>query len=252
MTDDDASELRELRARAYGPAADISRDAEALSRLIELEQHASNPTRKPAEAAAPPGRSADDADGIEEPAAEPDQSAPTTEAAQLPPTGEPHRWALGRNTMYVGIGIFTATVAAAVALTATATTTAPLYSETRHETTLTVDPSFSWSMFPDENTRGFTEYLGLTVVATHWEDEDAAATECLDLYLTARIVSESNSYSGTAFSGCGSGSFPAAVVVPIDQSLPESLRQTFPNDTALQFVLHGSTIDVYSDAEWTN
>ena len=62
LSSDRLRELTELRSRAYGPDADIDRDADALARLVELEELAraeavepASVDEQPAASASPPG-----------------------------------------------------------------------------------------------------------------------------------------------------------------------------------------------------
>lgn len=57
MTDDAAAELQALRARAYGPDADILRDPVAYDRLQELEAQLRSEQRGPERSGAVPGTS---------------------------------------------------------------------------------------------------------------------------------------------------------------------------------------------------
>ena len=60
---------------------------------------------------------------------------------------------------------------------------------------------------------------------------------CLTVFRAADITDPtSDSFSGTAFSGCTAGRFPAMVQFSLDDSLPTDIRAPFPKTTALQFV----------------
>ena len=77
-----SDELRMLRARAYGPAADILDDPDALARLRELEDRAQTPTPASTAADAVPEPVATDADPV--PAAtDPAPGHAATEAAPV-------------------------------------------------------------------------------------------------------------------------------------------------------------------------
>ncbi|WP_460721027.1 hypothetical protein [Microbacterium aureliae] len=54
MGEDASDELRALRARAYGPGADISSDPDALRRLAELEARTRAPLAETERELAPP------------------------------------------------------------------------------------------------------------------------------------------------------------------------------------------------------
>jgi len=88
LSSDRLRELAELRSRAYGPDADIDRDADALARLVELEELARTEPTEPASVDAPPAASASPA-GI-------DQTAVIGESVDAEPTRPateaPRRW----------------------------------------------------------------------------------------------------------------------------------------------------------------
>ena len=56
------------------------------------------------------------------------------------------------------------------------------------------------------------------------------------------------SMSGPMHSGCRVGDFPATVQVAVESGMPEELRDRFPPGSALQFVLDGDRIAVFSDS----
>ncbi|MET0811994.1 MAG: hypothetical protein ABWY03_02995, partial [Microbacterium sp.] len=74
-------------------------------------------------------------------------------------------------------------------------------------------------------------------------------TECAMVFETAPLRSPTDSYEGTSFYGCGAGSFAARVPVLISSGMPEQLLERFPVGTALEFVLDGERIGVFSDAD---
>lgn len=73
-----------------------------------------------------------------------------------------------------------------------------------------------------------------------------AARTC-DRQLPAVVDAESSSSSGELFYACGAGAFPATVAVPVNDRMPAELVAGFPEGTSLQFILHDSRVDVFSD-----
>jgi hypothetical protein len=85
-------------------------------------------------------------------------------------------------------------------------------------------------------------YEGLTLVAV-----DDGARPCLYVVRSDDLVADSDAVSGPVYSGCGAGSFPATVVLPLTDFMPESLRKKHPASDALRFTLHGDQVDVRAD-----
>ncbi|MFE1664537.1 hypothetical protein [Microbacterium sp. P02] len=248
MSDDEVKELKELRARAYGPRADIAGDSVALRRLTELEQRSpglpSDLSARSA-AAAPFTPSPGQAKTL---ARHSPQAQQHDGPLQFTPPSAP---ATGRRVKVVWIGLLIACVAASTSLTAFATTAAispaPLIAGTEHTASIALDEGFSWpAMYPQNDARGFSDFLGLTAVASQWDTDGGARQECLSIYETENIDPNSDAYAG-GFFGCGAGAFPAAVTVPVENTLPDPLREAFPEGTTLQFVLNNDTVEVYTD-----
>ncbi len=231
MSDDD--ELRMLRARAYGPAADIHLDDTALRRLHELEAAAASPSSAgstptpdaprlstPEPAGAPASASED---GVEP-------------AAPAPP---PSRSRVGRRATAAVAGI--ALIAGAgIGAAVTAALSPPHPSpDTELVATVAVDPDFSWpSFFPEPGSLraiGFADLDGITVVAIP-PSSAAARGWCIFTYETARVDTSSDRYEGETEQACEGRPFPASVVIDLDRA-PRSLREAFPDRGALRLVL---------------
>ena len=124
MDDASAAELRRLRARAYGPDADLLEDPAASSRLMELEAQ----LRAEREAERPPVATASSASGTGRepgPAAEaqsPDAPAADLDAEAADDPATRRLWALVRMLTSrlppVATAIVAVSIAAAIALTA--------------------------------------------------------------------------------------------------------------------------------------
>lgn len=256
-------ELRMLRSRAYGPAADIHSDPQALARLAELEDAhravASAPKRS-AEAFPPPPPPPPPLPAGPDPAlaAGPDPALAAPEPA--PAEAEPAD-ARGRRRRPAWAPRWTATlwpvsVIAALAFGAATTSAAmPLVSregDTAQVDTLSVDPDFEWpeAFFgtTDDGTAGYQEFFGLTAMTTtggQWGPDGTDA--CILLMATDGLESDGTSFSGQIYNGCGAGAFPATVVLTVDGTMPEALQSRFPVGTPLQFVFDGERVGVFTD-----
>jgi hypothetical protein len=256
--EDTGDELRMLRARAYGPSADIHTDPEALARLAELEratQPIATPAAEPAVAAdtaSVPAGSASAASGtvagldIAPPPAE-DEPASRPDVRRKPAWAP--RWSMI---------LWPVSVVAALALGAVTTSAAmPLVSRgggSAQVAVLLPDPTFDWpeGFFgpPSEGAVGYEVFFGLRALTTSGERFlPNGADICMLLTPTANIPSDGSVESGPTYYGCGAGAFPATVVLTIDEELPLELRSRFPVGSALQFVFDGERVGVFSDAE---
>jgi len=266
MTPDEEQELRGLRARAYGPDADISGDERALRRLHDLESRRSitlsDAGSRDADAARGDSRGmvvgdrvlpaeqggagASGPDEAQDPSVRErtgirgadvdDTAAPTSSARKPRPfLTRPVVWAWGGSLAVTAAG---AAVAASV-VTAAVAPPAPMVPGARHEATLSLDDSFSWpGMFEDGTGEFFTAYDGYVPISTTIFQEQA----CLMLYQADGIDPDSSTYRGNSYFGCGGGGFPPSVVVV------DGATGAADGGRALQFVLNGSVVEVYSDA----
>jgi len=245
MDPDDAHELDRLRARAYGPRADITSDPAALARLRELEDRERSTTAPPSTEPTPPRADAD---------AEPGDEAEQPDAEPTPP-----RPPFLRSRRRVGIAALA--MAAAIALTS-AVTAAAVGSLTvdgssgiAQTDALTPDPSAELGAsgylgFDPEQTRGFADYYGLTVFSGVSQiDSDGNRSDCLIVLNTEEARDGGSSRSsprGVRFGSCGAGPFPAAVKFVVSASFPEPFRTRYPVGTAIQFVLDEDEVGVYA------
>lgn len=245
MDADEAHELERLRARAYGPRADITSDPAALARLRELED------RERSMAAPVPTKkiepSPDAGAGLAEETGQP---------AEEPPLPRPP---LLRSRRRVWIAALA--TAGAVALTS-AVTAAAVGSTTVDGTSgiaqtdaLTPDPdaelgASGYLGFDPEQTRGFADYYGLTVFSGVSQiDSDGNRSECLIVLNTEEARdggSARSSPRGVRFGSCGAGPFPAAVKFIVSASFPEPFRSRYPVGTAIQFVLDDDEVGVFA------
>jgi hypothetical protein len=129
---------------------------------------------------------------------------------------------------------------------------APLAPEAHHVGTIRENPDFIWPGFLDEqgDPVGFHDFHGLTAVTMGGALWGAHAESCFILMETEKIQAESDGFDGQIYSACGAGPFPATIqIVVTAETLPATMLARFPEGSALQFVLDGSRIHVYSDAE---
>ncbi|WP_106815827.1 hypothetical protein [Microbacterium timonense] len=272
-------ELRELRARAYGPDADIDQDPVALRRLHELEtlhagpvpsrpqpDDASGPEWEPAPDAEPP--SSQDGDsarlpGFAKGGAESNQG--TTGSETEPQGGDegtaPADAARRRRTRRVSpTGVLWAlSVLAAAALAAGGTYAVmrmppvPVSSGAPQIATLEPDPLATvpagW-MGAGPSSDVF-EFYGLTLFQTA-SGFAGYGRDCLAVMATEQLPEEDSdsntwSYQGNLYGGCRAGGFPAVVQFEIGSDAPEALSSRFGDGNALQFVYDGERIGVYLD-----
>lgn len=281
-------ELRTLRARAYGPDADIDHDPAALQRLRELEARggatamladapavspAADTTHarpaQPGDAARsdPEGAQGDAAStGIESPsgAGEPDaaQGAPAPGAPDASAPGAPDApaAATGRRAPRLIAALWAASVVVAAALAAVVTyalvAIAPVSASSGAPQidTLENDPLIelpSGFMGAGPSSLAF-EYHGVTLFETAG-GYGGVGTECFAVVPTEEIPEEGTetngwSMAGLFYTGCRVGAFPATVQFAVDSSAPQELRDRFPPDSALQFVFDGDRIGVFLDS----
>lgn len=272
-------ELRELRARAYGPHADIETDPAAVRRLQELESSrsaASGPSRPGDHAAIADSAAGGEAAELRvvHPSADAsraggdpldrlgDDSTGEETAAPDAPSGEPER--PGRLTRW-RVPLWGASVVVAAALAAvityafasippvSSTAGAPQIATLELTRTGAVPPGW----FGAEEDVAAVEFSGLTIFATAgWVSESgdrSSEDRCLSGVPTEDVPPEADpdgsSYvSGRIWGACSVGSFPAAFAMPIDGDAPDELAERYPTGAAVQFILDGDRVAVFLDS----
>ncbi|WP_307385371.1 MULTISPECIES: hypothetical protein [Microbacterium] len=246
MDADHGSELERLRARAYGPNADIGGDPAAVARLRELEdleRMRTVPLEAEAETEADPG---DDAD-VPQPDPEPEEAEP---APRRPLLRSRRRVWVAALAVAGVVALTSAATAAGVSVTAVDRTSGIAQTDT-----LTVDPdaelgSAGYLGFDPEQTRGFADYYGLTVFSGVSQiDSEGNQAECLIALDTSEVRDADSPRSaprGIRVGGCGAGPFPASVEFIVTSSFPEPFRARYPVGTAMQFVLDDGDVGVFS------
>ena len=244
------SELQALRARAYGPDADLDRDPAAVARLQELEdlerqarvEAAVRPPVTPPMApdAAPLVVDDDDVEG-----GVPTVSRPVVRRAR---------------TLWLWAGSLAAVAAVASAASIAATTFVPVArtAGVAQVDTLRVDPSADDSPvrsmgFDSSEVSVYADFHGLTAYAgTTQVDSSGTRAECLILLDTSTLPASGDinaSQIGYRYGGCGAGAFPATIEFVVTPDLPDAFRERFPVGSSLQFVSDRDHVGVFSDVE---
>jgi hypothetical protein len=261
-------ELQELRARAYGPAADIEQDPAALRRLHELESRSREWTD--AETDAPAVAEPSPAPIVVRVAASTDEPSPPpipqrpaatpaeAESAVTTSTKRPKERRLSRGVKILWALSVAASAAAAAAITFGLTYIAPVNVSSGAEQIATLEPTSAIELPAGWMGAGASsrvwDYYGLSLFETTGGYYGPMGTGCFAAVVTERIPDpettvDSWSYDGMMYSGCRMGDFPATVELPVDSSSPEAIRAQFPEDSVLQFVLDGDRVGVFLDSD---
>ncbi|MHC2998425.1 hypothetical protein [Microbacterium sp. HJ5] len=270
-------ELRALRARAYGPSADIEHDPVALRRLQELEAQreagavatpAPAPPPAPAPAAAPVTVEAQAQAPAEAPVESPPQT-PTASAVEAsaeqpgadgadadPPVSARRR--PRRLGLWWGLSLVAAAALAASA-TYAVTRVLPVSVSSGAEQIATLEPISTAPALPSGwfgigPSSAAYEFYGLTLFQTSSGVMGTPGSDCFAAIPTAQLPEEdadpnSWSFTGNVYSGCRVGDFPATVQMPVDTSAPKDLSDRYPIGSALQFVLVDGRVGVFLDLE---
>lgn len=253
-------ELRMLRARAYGPDADIEDDPAALRRLRELEEQGRPepagvvgtavssstetvtaiaeadaepvPLRVRSEPA--PGDAAPEAQATDVDPAPPEERRPSS-AHSGPPSSRVPWWRRTR-TLWIASVVVAAVATAAVTL-------AVSESAAGRVAVLNVDWDADWpdEMFaPEEGSLVFEEFHGVVALVAPQDWNEGEQLDCL-------YVRALESGAGPSTGGCSGGTFPPTAGMVVAVSSPDALRERFADGTALQFVARGSQVHVYAD-----
>ncbi|MDT3316296.1 hypothetical protein Q9S71_05615 [Microbacterium sp. KSW4-11] len=247
-------ELSTLRARAYGPAADIHLDPAAQQRLAELED-ATRPVRDEVdvEADIAPKAAADEADA----------AAAVTSTTRPPAVVEAARTFWERPRVRLAVWVASVAVAGVVGAGVTygAVAFAPVPTSDGVAQIDTLRPSTT-AQIPTgflgyEEGASVYEYRGLTMFPLSYSymygaaDGEEVPDRCFQVIQTALIPSveefdpDSWGYEGNSWGGCSLGSFRATAAIPLTgRGAPDV---DLPEGRAIQFVLDGDRIGVYLD-----
>lgn len=233
----EGDEIDVLRRRAYGPRADIHLDVDALRRLRELESQQSGTGESLGEAAAPEKAG----ERLPVDAAQTDPTEDEGDADRAAPKRA--RFRLRRSTVVVTIlGIVLVVISAALVLVERVQSD-PLLVGATQIGRVAVDSSYrvpnifgsrGWlgaNVADGRRSSAYQDFHGLRAVI------DGSKDPCMTVYRAADATDPmSDSFSGSAFSGCAAGRFPAMVQFNLDDSLPTDICAAFSRTTALQFV----------------
>ena len=258
-------ELRALRARAYGPAADIHLDPAAMRRLEELEE-AGRRSPAVAERTDPPAP-ADTDDAIDD---DSDDSDDTDDDAQMdaaregpaPSLAVPAPSAWRRRGVRRGLWVVSVVVAAAVGggLAYSVAEITPVPSSAGIRQSATLEPTNGVEVpvgfFGRSEDTPIFEYEGLTLFVQTVDYGPEARVDpfpCLAVAPTSLIPSArefdpdtDQGIDGPIYSGCETGAFPATVTFGLDDFSPGALPG-IRDGRALQFVLEGDRVGVFLD-----
>ena len=273
MDDASAAELRRLRARTYGPDADLPDDPTASARLAELEAQlrAEREARqRPSASAASPSveedrrwsRSSNPSalDGNVTPAPPPTGAPSATDATEADDPATSRMWAvvhmLTSRLPPVATSIVAVTIAASVALTASIVwglASIPVISQAtgaRQVATLEVDDDVEIpeGFFGTASEQAIAyEYYGLLIVHSSASSAFLGDGECLLAVDAENVTADGQGVNGPLYYGCRTGAFPATFEIVLDNSVPDELREQFPEGGALQFVLQDDRVGVFWD-----
>ncbi|MGV9193620.1 hypothetical protein ACQ143_04685 [Microbacterium sp. MC2] len=272
-------ELRALRARAYGPSADIHDDPAALRRLEELEALRGAPVAVSEDAvsdevdvtveesepvAAPPAdvepdgdRRADVESGLDRRAdVEPglDRRADVVDAQPTPEAAPPRR--LGTRVKLLWAFTVVAAAAIAASITYAVTYLTPVSVSSGAEQIASLEPSRTIEVPTGWFGAGASsltfEYHGLAIFEASYGMNVPGTDDCFTIVAKDQLpdVDQSTdtwSIDGSYWGGCGVGNFPSTVELRIDERVPEELRSQFADGDALQFVFDGERVGVFLD-----
>lgn len=255
-TTPDAQELAALRARAYGPRADLDADPAGLARLRELEAAARVAARatEPAVAAPPSSAEADAPDALEAalalesaPAgtAGPAEPATPAEVAVVPRVRQiPRAWIIAWAASIAAVALIVGgTVFALASIRPVSPQTGAVQVATLDEPV--TDDEFLNSWFPATNDGVVYRFKGLTVGVSASGEFSGRAGEVAERCLFVGMPGGNDQQYSTGWSGCAAGSFPATVAFVVGPDAPRELREGYPPGTALQFVLDGDRVGVF-------
>lgn len=260
------NELARLRARAYGPDADLAADSAAWARLSELEdlerrRRTEVPAPPPVESA-PPGPAGDaprpdapssDAPSLDVEGADDEDAAVAARPSRRPVIRRPRTLWLWAGSLAVVAALTSAASLAAATFLPVARTAGVAQVDT-----LVPDPSVQTdSLSPlgidSAQVKGYADFYGLTTFAGSTQIDSAGnRAECLFLIETSDAPwtdDDGTFQGGFRYGGCGAGAFPATVEFVVTPELPAAFRQRFPVGSAVQFVRDGDRVGVFSDAD---
>lgn len=244
-------ELERLRARAYGPAADIADDADAVERLRVLEH------LERTERTAPVHRPPSDPEPLradlpaagdatpEPPADDDDEPAVSERPALLRSRRGVWAWAI---SLALVTALASAATTVGVSLVPVSTSVGASQVATLVEDPTAQTPALFGERRGDE--RAFADFYGVTAfVGSAQVDASDNRGSCLYLLDTDEVGrDETNGFRGNfVYGGCGAGIFPATVQFVVAEGMPDAFVERFPLGTSVQFVFDGENVGVFTD-----
>ncbi len=234
-------ELARLRARAYGPDADIDADPGAWARLRELEER---------ERVGPALVDTAPTGGRDEVAASVDSEE---EDEEDPPERRPLvRSKRGVWAWAVSLAVVTALASAATAVGLALVPVTGSADATQVDT-LEPDPGADTPPVFGERTgaeRAFRDYYGVTAFVGYAQvDATENRSPCIYLLDTDEVADDDvrGLRGNFVYGGCGAGVFPATVEFVVADGMPPQFVERFPIGTSVQFVFDGENVGVFSD-----
>ncbi len=269
MNESSRNELTALRARAYGPGADI--DSVAAARLSELEETLRAENALSAQAQAPtPDASAEarhahldtlglppDLAVVRAPMADvpnetfsseasPSQAsvlsaapAPVEPAVRQPiPRFWLAAWAVSVALVAVVVGGLVFALASAPAVSSAGVRQVATIEET-------VDSPGWFDSWLGADSKPY-RYLGM-LVATAPLGMSGSGGQCLVAVAESSYIDDEQAFNGDVYWGCGAGAFPPTVQILVGPKSTEELRAAFPEGAAVQFMLVDGHLVVFTD-----
>nr|WP_307328264.1 hypothetical protein [Microbacterium sp. SORGH_AS_1204] len=257
MDDGARRELETLRARAYGPDADIDTDPTAAQRLRELEEQQRERHSLPIAVRLPEagirGSESDarvplvdaddplvDADDPLVDADEPRERRPLVRSKR-------NLWAWA-----ISLAVVTALASAATALSLTFVPVSNSVGAPQVGT-LELDPDAETPSVFGQRTgqeRAYRDFYGVTAFVGYAQtDATENRNPCIYLLDSDEVAaSDSSGIRGNfVYGGCGAGVFPATVQFVVAEGMPEAFVERFPVGSSVQFVFDGENVGVFSD-----
>jgi len=246
MDDDVREELRLLRARAYGPDADIDTDPIAVERLRDLEERERGDRLPRLPLTAPPA--AAPSRSVAHPAPEDEGDDEDAPRERPPLVGSKRRlWGWAASLAIVAALASAATAASLTFVSVTAASGAPQVDTLVPDPDAAVPPVFGQRTGAE---RAYENYYGVAAF-TGRAPTDATDNRNPCLYLLdadETSADDTRGFRGNfVYGGCGAGVFPATVQFVVADGMPAAFVERFPIGTSMQFVFDGENVGVFSD-----